>query len=323
MALALVGVCSPQGQSRPEKGSVTTAELQAFQFEGLPHKYLIQRPRGNGRYPLVMLLHGGGSDAERVWVETSLPVLGERYGFIVVAPNASLNRHWNDGRGTVGKGKPSNANDVGYLKALIEDLVRHDQADADAVFMIGISNGGIMSIRFACEAGQLLRAGGNVVSNLPVKEVARCSAGKPLPWISINGDNDRRIPFNGYAEGTLIEGHPQAALESADQTFNFFADKALCAPDTKVEELADVDIGDGSTAEKRVRSGCIGGTTSTQYVLHNAGHNVPGLAIDSKRQQAFGRANQDIDAGTVIWGHFRQTLPVRSQRPCRSPNSSI
>lgn len=315
-ALTLLGVCSTPSAARPEKGIVATAEVRTFQFGGEQHTYLIQRPSGNARYPLVILLHGGDSDAARAWAETSLPVLGARDAFIVIAPNASVNRHWNDGRGAVGEGAASGADDVGYLEALIEYLVRHDKVDASAIFMIGISNGGMMTIRFACEAGQLLHAAGNVISNLPTGEISRCRSAKPLPWISINGDNDPRIPFDGYAEGTLIEGRPQAALETADQTFNFFADRAQCAKGVRVENLPDVDLSDGSTAVRRVRSECVGGTTSTQYVLHDAGHNVPGLAIDVRRQQQTGRANQDIDAGTVIWDHFQQTLYTRLSQPC-------
>lgn len=292
----------------PAKGSIATAQSRSLVFNGEKRTYLIQPVHQEGRHPVVILLHGGDSDATHVWVETSLPTIAARDSFIVVAPNASRNKHWNDGRSTVGEGKPSKADDVGYLKALISTIVTRDEGAADAVFMVGVSNGGIMTMHFVCAAGQLLRAAGNVVSNLPLKEVPACSAGKPLPWISINGDADPRMVFKGYAEGTRINGRPQAGLMSADETFAFFADKAHCSSHVLVEMLPDIDPSDGSTAEKRVRAGCAGGTTSTQYVLHNAGHNWPGLAIDLKRARQLGRANEDIDAGTVIWEHFTQVL---------------
>jgi polyhydroxybutyrate depolymerase len=292
----------------PAKGSVATAESRTLAYRGGTRTYLIQRVRRRGRHPVVILLHGGDSDGKRVWAQTSLPTLGARDGFILVAPNASINNHWNDGRGTVGEGNASSADDVGYLKALISAVVARDDGEADAVFMVGVSNGGIMTMHFACQAGQLLRAAGNVISNLPTKELSRCAAGRPLPWISINGDMDPRMPFNGYAESTLVNRRPQAGLESADKTFAFFADRARCLPRVRVETLTDSDKSDGSTAERRVRAGCVGGTTSTQYILHGAGHNVPGLAVEKKRVREFGFANQDIDAGTVIWRHFQQTL---------------
>jgi polyhydroxybutyrate depolymerase len=305
----LADVAAQPASDFPAKGSLSSAESRILIFEGERREYLIQPVDGDGRHPVVIVLHGGDSDDKTVWTESSLPTLGARYGFIVVAPNASTNKHWNDGRGAVGTGVPSTADDVGYIKALIAEIVARYKGDANAVFMVGVSNGGVMTIHFACEAGRLLRAATNIVSNLPRKQSTDCDIGKPIPWLSINADRDPRVPFNGSAEGTMLDGHPQAGLESAERTFAFFADKAGCSPVVHTEIVADINTADASTAEKRVRSGCVGGTSSTQYVLHNAGHNWPGLAISPERARAFGTANEDFDAGTVIWAHFQQTLP--------------
>ena len=311
----------PSGELRDKKWQQRRSRFQGLSAERLARDCAL--PCARGRRPDTPLpdparcvdrptpspdLVAWASDAQRVWVATSLPTLAARNRFILVAPDASLNRHWNDGRGTVGKGKPSSADDVAYLKLLITAIVAHDRGDPRHVFMVGVSNGGMMTMRFACEAGSWLRAGGNVVSNLPSKEVGACRHVIPLPWISINGTRDPRIPFQGYAAGTLINGRPQAGLESADATFTFFADRAGCAHSVKLETLPDIDTHDGATAFKRVREGCARGTTSTQYVLAGAGHNWPGLPIDGQRAQTLGPADQDVDAGMVIWEHFRQTL---------------
>jgi poly(3-hydroxybutyrate) depolymerase len=181
--------------------------------------------------------------------------------------------------------------------------------------MVGVSNGGIMTIHFACEAGHLLRAGSNVISNMPTKQMAACKIGKPLSWLSINGDHDTRMRFNGYSAGTLVLGHAQAGLESADRTFEFFADNARCSATVRIEVVPDIDPADRSTAEKRVRGSCVGGTTSTQYVLHNAGHGWPGLAYSPESARMRGGVNEDIDAGSLIWAHFQQTLSQRRLKP--------
>jgi poly(3-hydroxybutyrate) depolymerase len=57
-----------------------------------------------------------------------------------------------------------------------------------------------------------------------------------------------------------------------------------------------------------VRARCVAGTTSTFYVLHGAGHGWPGLALSREETRRRGGINLDIDAGTVIWMHFKQTL---------------
>jgi polyhydroxybutyrate depolymerase len=294
----------------PPKGSVSTAEFHAFTFGGERHEFLMQPIRDGHRHPVVVLLHGGDSSARTVWTETSLPTLGARFGFVVVAPNATSHAHWNDGRGTVGEGAASAADDVGSLRVIIAELVAHDDVDARAVFMAGVSNGGMMTMRFACEEGRLLRAAASVVADLPASVAKKCYDPTPLPWLAINADRDPRVPFAGLSAGKPINGRPQAGLESADQTFAFFADRARCSKKLYVEQVPDRDSTDGSTVEKRMRSGCFGVTTSTQYVLHGAGHNVPGLPITGQRLRELGPANEDVDAGTVIWEHFRQTLPA-------------
>lgn len=316
--LALIFYLFSQNQHPPSRviatsylqanGAPATAESRTLVFAGQEREYLIQPVPGSSHHPVVLLLHGGDSDSKTVWTETSLPTLGARFGFIVVAPNASMNKHWNDGRGAVGEGEPSTADDVGYLRVLIADVVAHDHGDPQAIFMVGDSNGGFMTMRFACEAGYLLHAGSNVISNIPTKQLKTCKIRKPLPWLSINGDHDTRVAFNGYAAGTVILGHPQAGLESADRTFAFFADNAGCSTAVETEVLPDIDPSDSSTAEKRVRGRCAGGTTSTQYILHNAGHGWPGLAYPAQSARLRGGVNEDFDAGTVIWAHFSQTL---------------
>jgi polyhydroxybutyrate depolymerase len=286
--------------------------VRAFTFERRSREFLIQPVSARGRHPVVILLHGGDSDARKAWTETSLPTLGRRDGFIVVAPNALENRHWNDGRGTVGEGAASTANDVGFLEAVIAEVIARFHGDANVVFMAGISNGGMMTMRFACEKGELLRAAATVIADLPEAVATGCRRGKPLPWLAINAERDPRIPFEGSAASARINGKPQAELESADRTFAFFADRAGCSHEMKTVQIPDRERDDHSWAEERVRSQCIGGTTSTQYVLFGSGHNVPGLEAGAARLREYGAANEDVDAGSAIWAHFAQTLRTSS-----------
>jgi poly(3-hydroxybutyrate) depolymerase len=109
----------------PPKGDPSQARTVWLTFDGVKRSYLIAEPRGLKPFPVVVLLHGGTQDAEQVWRQTSLPTLARSEGFILVAPNA-LNKHWNDGRGTVLGGEASSADDVGFLKQIIADVVADD-----------------------------------------------------------------------------------------------------------------------------------------------------------------------------------------------------
>lgn len=295
-------------QAFPVKGTLSTAESKTLYFRGGARHYLIRPVGAEGPYPVVIFLHGGDSDARTAWTQTSLPTLAAVDKFIFVAPDASSNKHWNDGRGTVGQGKPSDADDVGFLKALITEIVARERGDPDAVFIAGFSNGGVMAIRFACEAGTLLRAGAIIAAEMPAEMQAGCKPGKPLPWLSMNGDRDDRLPFGGLRAGTFVLGRPQAGLLSADATFEFFADNARCGRPARVYKVPDVDSSDGSTAVRRVRKGCVWGAASTQYVFHGAGHSIPGYAYPAAEARSRHGVNEDVDAGSLIWEHFRQTL---------------
>ena len=296
----------------PDKGQLSTATPVTLDFGGLHRRYLIQVPPGNGPFPVVILLHGGTQNADRVWQQSSFPTLARRDGFILIAPDG-VNGHWNDGRGSTLGGGVSTADDVGFLSAVIADVVRSSRGDAGAVFMTGVSNGGLMTMRFACERGNLLRAAGNVISDLPMALRETCRPGKALPWISINGTLDPLMPFQGAPAGNDRRGQPQPALLSADATFDFWARNARCSTRQSSELLPDLDANDQSHVERRLRDGCAGDTTSLQYVLVGAGHVAPGLRVRSRLiQRVVGNANMDIDMGTVIWQHFASTLPARS-----------
>jgi polyhydroxybutyrate depolymerase len=292
----------------PAKGRLATAGRNTIQFDGTERYYLIQPVREAGSHPVVIVLHGGTQTAEDVWTQTSLPTLGERERFIVVAPNA-IDKHWNDGRGTTIAGNgPSNADDVGFLKRVIADLIAKHNGDASASFLIGASNGGFMTMHFACEAGELLRAAGNVMSTLPLKQQKSCPATKPLPWISMHGTADPIVRFQGQTTGTVTNGQSQPALLSADATFAFWADRDHCSAQVQSTEISHRSPRDRTSAERRTRANCAGGPASVYYVFKNAGHTWPNAQPVALVKRIVGESNQDVDAGEAIWNHFRSTL---------------
>ncbi|MFL6697360.1 MAG: alpha/beta hydrolase family esterase [Vitreoscilla sp.] len=293
----------------PERGNVATAHRRRLAVGGLDRSYLVQPApgvRGAGRLPVVVLLHGGAQSAEDIWRETSLPTLGAREGFLVVAPEA-LARHWNDARGVTGA---SAVDDVRFLKAVIADVIAQDHGDPSAVFMVGSAHGGFMTMRFACDAGEGLRAAASLLSTLPDALARNCKSPRPLPWLAVNGTDDPAVPFGGQVDGTVRRGETQAALRSADDTFRFWADRAGCAAPTAREAITDQSTDERHRwAERIVRSHCVGGQLSQQVVLHGSGHVIPGLATDNRlAERAVGPAAPEIDGGTLVWMHFKATL---------------
>ncbi len=293
----------------PERGNPATAHRRHITVAGLDRSYLVQPApgaRGAGRLPVVVLLHGGTQSAEDIWRETSLPTLGAREGFLVVAPEA-LGRHWNDARGVTGA---STVDDVRFLKAVIAEVIAQDHGDPSAIFMVGSSHGGFMTMRFACDAGEALRAAASLLSTMPDALARNCKSPRPLPWLAVNGTVDPAVPFRGQVDGTVRRGETQAALRSADDTFRFWADRAGCAAPTAREAITEQSADERHRwAERIVRSHCVGGQLSQQVVLHGSGHMMPGLATDSRlAERALGPAAPEVDGGTLVWMHFKATL---------------
>jgi len=297
----------------PERGNPASARRRQLVVGGLERSYLVQpaaEPRGAGRLPVVVLLHGGTQSAQDIWRETSLPTLAAREGFLVVAPEA-LGRHWNDVRGASIAGRPaSTVDDVRFLKAVIADVIALDRGDPSAVFMVGSSHGGFMTMRFACDAGETLRAAATLLSTLPDALARDCKSPRPLPWLAINGTEDPAVPFRGQVDGTVRDGEAQAALRSADDSFRFWADRAGCSPATARAPLTEQAQDDRHRwAERVVRTSCVGGQVSQQVVLHGSGHAMPGpMAENALSERALGPAAPEVDGGTLVWLHFKATL---------------
>ncbi len=291
----------------PERGNPATALRRHLGVGGLDRSYLVQPApgaRGLGRLPVVVLLHGGLQSAEDIWRETSLPTLGAREGFLVVAPEA-LARHWNDQRSPT-----ATVDDVRFLKAVIADVIAQDHGDSSAVFMVGSSHGGFMTMRFACDAGETLRAAASLLSTMPDALARNCKSPRPLPWLAVNGTEDPSVPFGGQVDGTVRRGEIQVGLRSADDTFRFWADRDGCAAPVAREALTDqAEDGRHRWAERIVRGHCAGGHLSQQVVLHGSGHVIPGPATDNRlAERAVGPAAPEVDGGMLVWMHFKATL---------------
>ena len=114
---------------------------QTLEHDSLLRSYLLYVPEsytGQDPVSLVMVLHGGGGDAVGMvkLMRGRFNELSEEYNFIVAYPNG-VDKHWNDGR-TSDIQNASQADDVGYISALIDDLSANYNIDSDKIFSTGM-----------------------------------------------------------------------------------------------------------------------------------------------------------------------------------------
>ena len=123
----------------------------------IPRDYLLYLPDRHvpeGGLPLVVVLHGGNTVADMILHYSRFNEIAARENFAVAYPYGVF-RWWNDGRLPPGLNE-SNADDVAFMRALVADLGIYGRPiDRGRIFATGISNGGFMSLRLACEAADL------------------------------------------------------------------------------------------------------------------------------------------------------------------------
>jgi polyhydroxybutyrate depolymerase len=125
----------------------------------LKRKYLIFAPKGfDKRLPMVMALHGGGSNPRQMERYTRFNALVAREGFLVVYPEA-VDGNWNDVRGIPGvRAQHENIDDVKFMRRIVDHLSETHKIDRSRIYGTGVSNSASMSHLLAAEASDLIAA---------------------------------------------------------------------------------------------------------------------------------------------------------------------
>ncbi len=280
--------------------------------EGLNRTFIIYLPSSYHRsvqMPLVIALHGRGIDGKGMIVVTrkGFDKLAERDGFVVAYPDA-IELNWNDGRSdqeTEDRAHMENIDDVGFIAALIDTMVRDYNADPKRVCVTGISNGAIMSYRLACELSHKVAAIAPVDGNIPLHFNHGCSPSRHIPVLAINNVDDPVVPF----EGGEIYGHSGremlGTVLSADDSVGYWVEKNGCSPIPVITEEPDRDPADGTRVTRKEYVNEDDGTEVILYVIDGGGHTWPG-GLQYLPVRVIGKTSRDIDASEVIWTFFKK-----------------
>ncbi len=261
------------------------------------------------RLPLVLALHGGSWQGPKMELVSELDVTADRHGFIVVYPDAvyspkPVERQWADGRGTT-KASTDGVDDVAFLSALIDQLEKDYRIDPTRVYATGISNGGFMSYKLACDLADKIAAIAPVAATMPAAEAPTCKPSRPLAVLDIHGTADPLVP---YAGGEVHGGTGGAILSVAD-TMKMWATIDRCDPTPGASDVPDRDPRDGIRTHRSVYTHCQAGTDLVLYSVDGGGHTWPGGGHMDERY--VGKMTRDFDASELIWEFLsRHALPA-------------
>ena len=244
----------------------------------------IPRPARRGRLPLVVVLHGAGGSGRGVAAGTGFSAEADRRGFVAVYPDG-IDGGWSDGRG------PDAADDVAFVRTLLDTLAGELRTDSDRVYAAGISNGAMFTERLACELPGTFAAIAAVAGGLPVSLAPRCTGGPPVSFIAFNGTADRLVPFEGGGE-----------LLSATASAAHWATVDGCDASPTSSLRPDRAPADGTRVRRWSWPGCAPGTAVALYAIGGGGHSWPGAA--PMHVPLLGRTTRDLSATRTIATFF-------------------
>jgi polyhydroxybutyrate depolymerase len=268
LAIDAKGICQEKKKVLPEGDST-----QLFWVEESERSYFAHVPRGLNRakkVPLVILLHGGGSQGEGMAKLTKFNDIADKNGFIAVYPDG-LEKRWNDGREIP---RLAQYDDVAFVKSLIEKLVKTNNVDDKRVYVAGISNGGLMVEKLALEIPEKIAAAAALGAGLTEELYGDYSTDKVTNLLLIFGANDPVVPFAGGKFNNPIMGG-KGKVYAAGQCISFWIARNDCASDGDTESVEPKVASDQTRIRKTVYSANKGGKEVEILVVDGGGHTWP------------------------------------------------
>ncbi len=265
-------------------------------YDGLERTFKIFMPSsydGIKNLPVVFVLHGGGGNASSAERMSGFSGLAENEGFICVYPNGTGKLKdklltWNSGN-CCGYALDNDIDDVGFVSSLIDHLTSKLAVDKNQIFVCGISNGGMMSFRLACELSDKIAGIGVVAGALNFSEVPT----SPISVIQLHGTDDTHVPYDGGKGKDSVDTHDRTD-ESVEFARDFWVKRNGCSliPDTEINGEVTIETYGGG----RLR------TEYKLFTIDGFGHAWPGGVAGRRGADS---PNCSINATEEIWNFFK------------------
>jgi len=149
----------------------------------------------------VVDLHGLDSNANQQRGISGMLAVSDTEGFLVAYPDGWENA-WNAniccGNGDI--------DDVGFIRAVVAAVAGEAAVDPRRIYVTGLSNGGALSQRLACDAADLFAAAAPMAFPLAYRPATGCQPSRSMPVLTVMGLTDKLVPYDGEfgsARGTF------------------------------------------------------------------------------------------------------------------------
>lgn len=267
-----------------------------------PHNNLPEKP-------LVIVLHGRGANGESMELLTrnGFNKIADTENFIVVYPDGA-GMTWNDGRKdqkAIDRAHLENIDDVGFISALIDLMIKDYGACRDKVFVTGLSNGAIMAYRLACELSERIAAVAPVDGNIPRTFCNECRPAKAVSLMAVNNTLDPLVPYEGGVIQSGLTKHDLGKVISTAESIRFWVQRNNCNPVPDKEEISFNDSPGGLRVSKESYHDGTGGTEVVLVTIHGGGHTWPG-GVQYMPERIIGKTCRNYNATEEIWSFFKE-----------------
>jgi polyhydroxybutyrate depolymerase len=285
---------------------------------GQKREYILvtpKQPRAGPR-PLVVILHGhlgtagnalgGGATPSPLsaWID-----IADRENLFLVALQGSKgpdgHTGWNDCRGD-SVGDP-HTDDVAFASAVLRSLVDAGRADPHRIYVMGMSNGAMMSLRLALEM-RPAPAAIAAVAGLMAQQSACREASGPVSVLLIVGTEDPLVPYEGGQVG-LWRRKNRGAVMSAEATRDYWLRVDGLSAVTGVTAVFP-HLGHDTTRASKTTYGSDVGPQVEMLTIEHGGHVEPSLRFHYGPiyRQLVGVQNRDLESAEEAWSFFRSKV---------------
>jgi polyhydroxybutyrate depolymerase len=278
LVVAGCGGSPPRNAARPSPSPTRIGYLKVGTVQRVYVEYRPKSAAVGKAIPLVVAMHGYTVDT--TWMESTshFDELADQNGFEVVYPQG-MGDAWNAGRCCGHDGN----DDVAFVRGLIDKLTSQGLVDRTRVFATGMSNGGLMAQRLACELADHITAVVSVSGSLVLDS---CAPSRPISVMEMHGIEDDLVPYKGGTVAGLTYFPPTMS------NMQNWAKLNGCGASPAVSQ-------DGVTSIYKW-SGCRAGTSVVLEAIAGAGHSW------FSPQDL----NGEPDATKVAWDFFQQSPPL-------------
>jgi polyhydroxybutyrate depolymerase len=192
--------------------------------------YIVHLPAnytGTDPVPLILDFHALGATAQDAAAASGYRELSEQEGFIVALPQG-IDDAWNIGPCCT---QSRDVDDVGFARALVQELQTVACVDPKRVYAAGLVMGGGMAYHLACNAADVFAGIAPSAFDLLVESEQPCQPVRPVTVISFRGTADAVVPYEGGAQQPPNGLDVTITLLGAVGTFERWAELDQCAGD--------------------------------------------------------------------------------------------